>query len=182
MAGAVQFTSADYTLYHAKAVKGMLFGVEHGTEEVTTVSTVPIEWGQAVAYANGQDATGRPLVKLPTAATDIILGVCVLRHRTPAVFGEPNMFTDPADTLFTNYPAKYPIPTRKVGKIYVYSETAVDKGQPVHVRFAPGAGLLQTGNFRSTAVAGETLQLTDAAWFEKTTAPGLAILDLRLRG
>jgi hypothetical protein len=182
MAGAVQFTTSDYTYYHAKAVKGLPFGVEHGTEDITTISTVPIEWGQAVAYAGGQDATGRPTVKLPTAATDIILGVCLLRHRTPFVNGDPNYFTEAADTLSTNFPAKYPIPTRKVGKLYVYSETPVDRGAAVHIRFAPGAGALQLGNFRATAVAGETLPFAQAKWFEKTNAAGLAIIDLGILG
>lgn len=182
MAGAVQFSSGDYTLYHAKAVKGLPFGVEHGTEDITTISTVPIEWGQAVAYAGDDNNTGRPLVKLPTSAADIIVGVCLLRHRTPQVFGDPNYFTDPTDSIYTNFPAKYPIPTRKVGKLYVYSETPVDRGSAVHVRFAPGAGVLPLGNFRATAVAGETLPLTSARWFEKTEAPGLAIIDLGILG
>lgn len=180
MAGASQYVSSDYTYYHAKALKGMLFGVEHGTEDVTTISTVPIEYGQALAYAGGADTTGRPTVKLPTAATDVILGVAVLRYRTPGVQGEANFFFEPEDTLSTNYPAKYSIPTRKVGKIYVFSETPVDITSTVNVRFAPGTGALQLGNFRGTAVAGETLALPAARWFEKTTAPGLAILDLKL--
>lgn len=180
MAGASQYVSADYNYYHSKALKGMLFGVEHGTEDITTISTVPIEFGQALAYAGGSDTTGRPTVKLPTAANDIILGVAVLRYRTPAVIGEANFFYETTDALSTNYPAKYSIPTRKVGKIYVYSETAVNIGDPVHVRYAPGAGLLQTGNFRNAAVASETFQLTGAKWFEKTNAAGLAILDLKL--
>ncbi len=180
MAGASQYVTSDYNYYHAKALKGMLFGVEHGTEDITTISTVPIEYGQALAYAGGADTTGRPTVKLPTAASDIILGVAVLRYRTPQVTGEPNFFYETTDTLTTNYPAKYSIPTRKVGKIYVYSETAVDRNLPVHVRYAPGAGALQLGNFRSAAVAGETFALTNAQWFEKTNAAGLAILDLKL--
>lgn len=180
MAGASQYVSSDYNYYHAKALKGMLFGVEHGTEDITTISTVPIEYGQALAYAGGNDTTGRPTVKLPTAATDVILGVAVLRYRTPSVNGEANFFYETTDALSTNYPAKYSIPTRKVGKIYVYSETPVDIGQPVHVRFAPGTGQLQLGNFRNAAVAGETLPLAKAQWFEKTNAAGLAILDLKL--
>lgn len=182
MAGASQYVSSDYTYYHAKALKGMLFGVEHGTEDITTISTVPIEYGQALAYAGGSDTTGRPTVKLPTAATDILLGVAILRYRTPAVNGEANFFYETEDTLSTVYPAKYSIPTRKVGKIYVFSETAVDINLPVHVRYAPGAGTLQLGNFRAVAVAGETFAVTGARWFEKTTAPGLAILDLNLPG
>ena len=181
MAGASQYVSSDYNYYHSKALKGMLFGVEHGTEDITTISTEPIEFGQAVAYANGNDTTGRPTVKLPSAATDVILGVAVRRFRTPMVTGEANFFYEPADALSTNYPAKYSIPTRKVGKIYVYSETAVNIGDPVHVRYAPGAGGdLQLGNFRNAAVADETFQLTGAKWFEKTSAAGLAILDLKL--
>jgi hypothetical protein len=182
MAGASQYTAADYTYYHPKALKGMLFGVEHGNEDITTISTVPIEYGQALAYAGGSDTTGRPTVKLPNAATDLILGVAVLRHRTPTVNGEANFFYEAADSLSTNYPAKYSVPARKVGKIYVYSETPVDLTLPVHVRYAPGAGVLQLGNFRAVAVAGETFALTGARWFEKTTAPGLAILDLNLPG
>ena len=180
MAGASQYVSADYNYYHSKALKGMLFGVEHGTEDITTISTVPVEFGQALAYAGTSDTTGRPTVKLPTAATDVILGVAVMRYRTPAVIGEANFFYETTDPLSTNYPAKYSIPTRKVGKIYVFSETPVNIGDPVHVRFAPGAGSLQLGNFRNAAVAGETLQLTGASWFEKTNAAGLAILDLKL--
>jgi len=180
MAGASQYVTSDYNYYHAKALKGMLFGVEHGTEDITTISTVPIEYGQALAYAGGADTTGRPTVKLPTAATDVILGVAVLRYRTPQVTGEPSYFYETTDNLSTNYPAKYSIPTRKVGKIYVYSETPVDRNLPVHVRFAPGTGVLQLGNFRSAAVAGETLPLANAQWFEKTNAAGLAILDLKL--
>jgi|GEM_PF-5824542 len=180
MPGAGQYVSSDYTYYHSKALKGLLFGVEHGTEDITTISTVPIEYGQALAYAGGNDTTGRPTVKLPTAATDIILGVAVLRIRTPGVTGEPNFFYESGDTMTTNYPAKYSIPTRKVGKLYVFSETPVDRNLPVHVRFAPGTGALQLGNFRSAAVAGETLPLPNAQWFEKTNAAGLAILDLKL--
>lgn len=180
MPGASQYTANDYPYYHAKALKGLTFGVEHGFEEITAITTEVVEFGQAVAYAGGADTTGRPTVKLPSAATDLIMGVVPMRHRTPRVYEEPIMFTNPADSSYTNFPAKYSIPVRKVGKLYVYSETPVDLTLPVFVRYAPGAGLLQVGNFRGTAVAGEAVQLNGARWFEKTTAPGLAIIDLNL--
>ena len=180
MAGASQYAPSDYTYYHAKALKGLTFGVEHGFEEITCITTEAVEFGQAVAYAGGADTTGRPTVRLPNAAGDLIMGVVPLRHRTPRVFEEPIMFTNPADSSYTNFPAKYSIPVRKVGKLYVYSETAVDLNLPVHVRYAPGTGLLQVGNFRATAVAGETVAVPGLKWFEKTSAPGLAILDINL--
>lgn len=180
MAGASQYVSGDYTYYHGKALKGMTFGTEHGTEDITTVSTETVMFGQALAYAGGKDSTGRPTVKIPSAETDVIMGIALLRFRTPNVQGEANYFYEPEDSLSTSYPAKYSIPTRKRGKLYVYSETAVDIGDPVHVRFADASGNLTLGDFRNAAVAGETLLLEDAKWFEKTDEAGLAIIDLQL--
>lgn len=180
MAGAAQYSPADYVYNYIPGLPGQVYGMENGKEDVTGIGIVDIGFGVFVAYAGTDTQDGNPKVKLPTASTDLIIGVSMWRHRTPWINGTPAYITSATDTQTTAYYANYPIPIRKVGKLYVPVTATVKYGDPVYVRYAAGAGLLQIGSASNASVAGENFLLAGAKFYKAGTSGSVAVVDLNL--
>ncbi len=76
-----------------------------------------------------------------------------------------------------SYPDDEPVNVLVRGAIVVYTEEAVNVGDPVRVRTV-ASGSNYAGRFRKTSVTGQTAVLGNA-WFEsKTTTSGLAVVRI----
>lgn len=144
----------------AAAVKGGL--ADSGfTDKVGGVSAVDIAFGLGVQKL----ATG--LVGLPSAAGQIFGGVAV----------QNTLGTDRATGLAV-YEAEQEITLLKKGRIWVYSEQAVNPTLAVFWRHTTTTTELP-GDFRvDIAVANATDISAFAKWVSVTTAAGLAILEV----
>ncbi|MCL2829848.1 MAG: hypothetical protein FWD77_03800 [Betaproteobacteria bacterium] len=102
--------------------------------------------------------------KLPSAATDKLLGISV-RH--------PTMTADQAGDIA--YRKDMVVPVAEIGRIYVLCEDACNPGDPVHVRFS-GTGV--KGAARSAAVSNETFPATQAFWDSKTQVGQIGVIRI----
>jgi hypothetical protein len=133
----------------------------------------------AVGDATNTGGFDKLAVKAPAAATDITdkgsaLGVVIAdqaRAQNPAVANP-------------TYPQFAAVPCLRKGRIWVKSETAVDDGAPVFVRFAATVNGSVLGAFRADA---DTISTVDAAAalpgavFRGTyAAPGFVVVELDL--
>lgn len=84
----------------------------------------------------------------------------------------------PRSTGIALYEADDQFPVLRKGRIWVYSEVAIDPTDPVFLRHTINAALLP-GDFRNDA---DTARADDisafASWVSTTTAAGLAILEI----
>lgn len=110
--------------------------------------------------------TGDNQVKLPTAATDEMLGVVVASQNIELERYATNIAIEATDSLNV----------LRDGNIYVVTEDACVPGDTVHVRYAAGAGGTQLGACRTDVVTDESVAVD---WeFEQTGAAG-AVVKIR---
>lgn len=131
------------------------FSAESGTTE--------IGFGRMVKQGSG-DFT----CNLLSGASDKLVGVTLHSHAY-----EPTVQLGSGGGILP----KEPVTVRKQGRIWVFTEQAVTPADPVHVRYATGAGGTVLGRFRKAAVASETFQLYGANWITSASAGGLAMLE-----
>jgi hypothetical protein len=122
--------------------------------------TDEVPYGRMLAKVAGDDNGA----KLPTADSDVMVGVAVL---------EQNRADD-------HYPAKSAMAVLKRGQIYVEVEEDVTPDNDVFVRFADGAGGTEKGIFRTDADTDTAVQVTNARYLTSASAGGFAIVDLNL--
>lgn len=82
-----------------------------------------------------------------------------------------------------DYAATETVPVIVIGRVWVWVEGAVTEASEVHARFAVGAdpALNKAGNFTTAADGTNTQEVANGAkWLTRTTAAGLALLDLNL--
>jgi hypothetical protein len=144
-----------------KSVKGGLADIGV-TNKVTRASASAIDFGVGLAIAN----TG--LVALPAAASFVFDGVSIMKHKAQSN----------ADNL-AKYDAREAISVLRKGRIWVYSEQAVNPTLAVYLRHTANGGNTP-GNFRVDADTAKADQITTAKWVSVTTGAGLAILEVNL--
>lgn len=113
-------------------------------------------------------ATGK--VALPVHVDEKFAGVAVQKN-----------VPTPNDTGVAVYPAGTEISVIQQGRVWVNSETAVDPTEGVYLRCTDNYDGGVAGDFRSDSDASSSpvmLQITNARWAAKTTAKGLALLEL----
>lgn len=112
---------------------------------------------------------------LPSSANDVILGVTVLNERCGILASDLIL-----NTPSIGYPPKCQIDYMTTGDIIVYSEEAVNYGDPVYYRFTAAASPNNiVGRFNKTSSAA-TKALPNAKFMGKTLAAGL--VRIRLNG
>ncbi|MGL5719778.1 MAG: structural cement protein Gp24 [Alphaproteobacteria bacterium] len=153
----------SYGQYPAIGVAGQKADSSHW-DAWSKVASIPLFFGRVVAV----DGTSATKVKLPNNSADKLVGVAMRSHVYPS-----------------DVPASADIETGKslavmhFGEIYVKTETAVVVGDPVHVRYATGAGGTDLGSVRNATVASETIAWTDAE-FSGNAAAG-QIVKIRIK-
>jgi len=86
----------------------------------------------------------------------------------------------PRATGIALYEADEEFPVLKKGRIWVYSEVAIDPTDPVFLRHTVNAALVP-GDFRNDADTAKADDISAfASWVSKTTAAGLALLEINL--
>ncbi|BAQ65529.1 hypothetical protein GM3709_2294 [Geminocystis sp. NIES-3709] len=143
----------------------------------TAYSDTAIPFGVGVVYGGAVGNENRPKIALPSATGFLFMGVSCFTHKQT---GDSN---DGFGVLNTTASAQYEIgddiTVKKRGYVWVYSEIAVDMDDPVFLRHTVNSALVP-GNFRIDADTAKADQLTNVRWACKTTAAGLAILELNI--
>lgn len=166
-----------YPLAFTVGIAGQVVDSAMGTEIVSRVvaagANIP-----AGSFTVRSSTDG--LVKLPTSAAEMQRpeGVALYQPgRRPGSYGSalPDGSTLPEG-----------VPVLRKGRIWVYSEVLVTKGDPVFVRHTVHGGLSVLGVFRNDAdtVTGSdtAAQLDGAEFAATTTGSGLAPIDVNLPG
>lgn len=130
--------------------------------------TLPAQTGAGGVFTIGVSA-------LTTGTEALFAGVAIRQaHKmtiaTAGLFGYPGQLgvTGPADYVDSDS-----VPCLTEGGIWVYSEAAVNDGDPVYMRTAANGGLTVLGAFAPASGTGLT-QLTRASFVRKTTGAGPA--------
>lgn len=151
------------------AFAGMLGDLNpHSTETIVSAeSSAEIPFGVFVAKGGSTDSGGI----MPAASTAKLRGVLLAGDtRSKGVNGDIGTLGLKPKCLGT---------LLMDGRVWVVSETAVNFGDPVFVRYAAGAGGTQLGAVRNATVASEMIDLTSKARFVGTiAAPGLVQIEL----
>lgn len=131
--------------------KGFVGHTRHNIRDCTGVNTeataeiptgVVVVQNKAAGYANAPQA-----VKLPTAATDTVMGIRMFMHHAPEELGE------------TGIKPKRTFPILQSGEILVVFETAMTKGQRVFFRITANGANTQLGALRGDADGGNAVEL-----------------------
>lgn len=143
---------------------------------VSRFSAAVIPFGRMLSY---DAAEGK--VKLPAAAGDLAFaaleGIAVA---TQAIEVQPTNTLGVAGINAPAYPATMAINVLKRGRIWVWTEQAVAKTDPVFVRHTV-SGNEVVGNFRKDIDTANATDLGDKAhWETETAAAGWALVDLNL--
>lgn len=157
------------------AILGMPYDLEH-KDDITCFADTDIPFGVGLVYADAITAEKRIKVALPSAGTQVFIGVALFTHKQSS--GDSASLSVLQDTQNTLYKKGDDITVRKQGNVYVYSEQAVDLDLPVYLRFATGTAGEVIGQFRVDADTNQALLVSNAQWRSKTTAAGLAVLSL----
>lgn len=143
------------------------------------------EFGLAMSFVSGHDEGGEPQsmsvaqtytsrqCQLPddTNANQPFMGISVHKHVAPASVNE-NAFTGEQGIADTQT-----VDVLRSGRIWVYSETAVDPTAAVYYRYATNGGNTKKGAFSKTTDAGNQI-LKNAQWIGTTTGAGIAQLEI----
>lgn len=156
-------TNYDLQSVNNISVKGGLADAGN-TNKVTGVSAVEIEFGLGLVVLS----TG--VLALPSGGSDIFAGVAMMKHKS-----QSNSSGD------AKYAVGEAISLVKKGRIWVYSEVAVDPTLPVYCRYTANTGPTRpVGNFLVSVDSSKAFLVNGARWVSKTAAAGLAILELNL--
>lgn len=134
------------------------------TNKVTRASAAVIPFGLGLALLS----TG--LVAIPSAGSFEFAGIAVMKHKAQSN----------ADG-FAQYEIGEAISVIRKGRIWVYSEVAVDPTADVYLRYTANTGPTRIpGDFLKTADSSKAQQITNARWVSTTSAAGLAILEINI--
>lgn len=157
--------------YTLKAVRGQMGDAADSSSFDSRTETYEIENNEDILpgliLAKG---TGDKQAKLPSASSDIIIGL--VRN------GEGRKL-DPDTGLMENYKQydQVGIATEEVW--FAYTEEAVNKGDQVFVRYATGAGGSQKGHVRTDADTATAVAI-NAKFDETLTAAGIVKIKLNI--
>lgn len=134
------------------------------TNKVTRACAAAIEFGLGLADLS----TG--LAALPAATSFVFAGVALMKHKAQSN----------ADAA-ASYAIGEAISVLRKGRVWVYSEVAVDPTADVYLRHTANTGPTRSpGNFLTTADTNKADLVSNAKWVSKTSAAGLAILEINL--
>lgn len=163
------------------------------------------DWDATVATVTGLDADGNVQQEdllIPNGGNATVTGVKLFTKITsfyiPAQTGATGTYTlgtgsllGPVNGRFVHgvalydatrepeaYPAAYPVPCVRRGRVYVTSETSYSDGDPVFVRFI-AAGAEVAGQVRNSADANDCVLLQGARFWRSGSA-GVAVINLNL--
>ena len=167
-AGGVQ---SSYALELTAALEGQFADIADNS-----VSTFVNETGAVLAYGglgvvNTAGTVGNS-VKTIAATTDTVAGVVALTY-VDETATDSNSRPGVKDDQAVNVLSK--------GVVAVFCTEAVDLTDSVRVYHATNTGSTagaHPGRFAATAVSGKTAVLSGARWVSKTTAAGIALLEL----
>ncbi|HIK42167.1 hypothetical protein [Thermoleptolyngbya sp. M55_K2018_002] len=170
-----------YPFSHDVALAGQPYGMGLH-EKITAFSNAVAHFGRGLVFNDAVGANSRPRVGYAAAAIANLsnfLGVAQYTHKQ--VTGDTPGLTTLVSPQVATYAIGDDITVVTKGKIWVVAETAVDLDDPVHITFntTTGSGRI-LGAFRNASVASETTDLSAIArWAYRTTAAGIAVLELR---
>lgn len=142
------------------AVKGGLADAGHN-DIISGVSDEIIQMGIGIQV----ETSG--LITLPSAAGDQFFGIVLQKHKA-----QTNALN------LAQYEIGQAIPILKKGRIWVYSEEAINPVDPVFLRHTADDPLFP-GDFRTDLDTDEAFDISAwAKWVSVTTAAGLAILEV----
>lgn len=167
----------SYPYGYGVALQGMAYDMTN-KDDITAWSTDPIEFGLGVIYDGATDPNERWKIALPSVTGQVFAGVTKYSHKQ--VSGVEAKMTDLTTVQGARYEAGDDITVRRRGRIYVFSEQAVNPGLPVYLRFAVNGAGTAAGQFRVDADTARADQITQARWVSVTTGSGLAILEINL--
>lgn len=145
----------------AAAVKGGL--ADAGDNDIITgVSAAAISFGYGLAILS----TG--LIAIPSATGFTPAGIAVQKNN--AVLNASGL---------AQYAIGEAISILRKGRIWVYSEQAVNPTLPVYLRHTTNVALL-AGDFRVDADTARADVLAGAKWLNVTTGAGLALLEINI--
>lgn len=130
---------------------------------ISEEATASIPWGVMVKKGTANDG-----IKLLTAQVNVLRGVV---HYDGALT-KPSELDDAGVRPFVA------MPVLQKGRVYVYSEEAINPSLPVRVR-AVATGIQIPGSFRTTADGVTCVNISSyAKWKSTTTGAGPAILEI----
>lgn len=164
----------SYAPNFALAVPGMRADSQIATDTISRMVAEAngVPFGVFVARQDDQKC------RLPTAATDVILGV-VMRDMWSAEV-DSSQFPNNALASAAAIPNKRSCPVQRLGRIWVLTEEAVVEGDPVFIRIAAQGSLTQLGAARKSddgTTAASTVRFANARW-AKSTASGCGLVEL----
>jgi hypothetical protein len=127
-------------------------------------STIPC----GVVVTGTTDAMGKTIVTQPTAPGSNLLGVTLWNQQRFLNWNAANGYFE--------YQANDLVSLLEEGDVIMYSEVAVDVGQPVYNRIAVNGALTRIGALSNAAGTG--LELVPRARFLEKSAPGLVRLHV----
>lgn len=144
--------------------------VKGGIADAAIHNIVSRESAEVINFGIGIARLSTGLVKVPSSTGDTFDGVSVQKNKST-----------PNATGIALYDIGEAISSMHKGRLWVYSETAVDPTLPVLLRCTANTGPTRTpGNFMSVDDSGKTITVANAKWASVTTAAGLAILEINL--
>lgn len=142
------------------AIKGGLADAGF-TDKISGVSDEIIQFGIGIQV----ETSG--LITLPSDAGDQFFGIVLQKHKA-----QEN------DAAAAQYEIGQAIPILKKGRIWVYSEEAINPVDPVFLRHTADDPLFP-GDFRTDLDVDEAFDVSAyCKWVSVTTAAGLAILEI----
>jgi hypothetical protein len=148
----------------AVALAGLRANAGYGRVETFALKTADIDAGLYVTDA-GSGQAERPDATGEVTAIASQGGIVLLKTAR-----------DPQEGA--QYQVYETIPVLVEGEVYVTSETAVTKGNPVCVRFASGSQGTTLGALMDGVVSNESVALPRAYWAETTSGAGIAMMRL----
>lgn len=161
-------------LFQPPAFEGMqatsaLSVIRGASQELFNAGTVPIAFGSGVELKQGGQ------IYLPTSATTAIFGFSYLNEQWGQDFRTVILDGTGRPAIAPNTP----IPVLTFGDIWLWSEEAVNDGDPVFVRIvAATAPNNIIGRVRKTADSTNTLAYSKARFIMRSTGAGLVKVNL----
>ena len=147
-------------------------------EKITAFSNEELEFGLGVAYAGEVGDGNSPKVALPSATGFYFAGITCHTHKQNK--GSDDRLDVIEGTDKANYAIGDDITLLKKGRIMVWSEQAVEPGDPVFLRHTVNGAGTASGQFRKDVDAANADQIANAQWVGKIATAGRVELEINL--
>ena len=154
----------DYSFNMPIAVEGKIADSEVNLKEGTWVAQGVIPFGRGVVKVPGED----DWIKLPDGTDNTFHGVSLMSQPHEQALG----------TGIVQYEDTEPVNVLRKGKVWVYSEVAIDPDtDSPFFRFAAGTGTV-IGRFRNDADTATAAAVPNARFVTKSAGAGLVVLEI----